>query len=1451
MAKPITPADLEAAEIERMKAIQESIDGRAEMWLQSARIGWNKSQQMMYHGLRNLVEDDMRAFDMVIGGGEITLDQQKKLEAMEEKKQVTEEKRQEYFDTVVELSKERDKIMLENSDFGFGTRLTNGIIESFTNPVTLGANIAVGVATGGAGVVAGGIALGANATLDVATAEYESQIYQGRSLSTEEKLGVAGTSLALAGLFAAGGYAFRRWRATPDIKPDTTILERGAQHGDRTLYDGATRQRLFSDYPGARNKFVIDPYDAATKNRIRESGMKMSDIDNAISSIDTDGSIRRMAWELSADQPTTLQRDFSYYEFLELNSPVKPDKATSLNYAAHKLQRNTYLDDITETILPTVKDYAERYYSTQAGKPTKVKVPLNAQQIEDTILSLNRRYQSQLTFVRNEYTNLLGVKPKEYIKLKGAQNKDIATAWIRNDFSTFGEQEQNFFRAVGDDYRLQTTMSTKIDLMGDSPLINIVDKNSDIVTPTGEVKLGVEFLDRLQSKSLKGDEKRLLIELAQNNEKQLTEFLTDIDVYKNTGKLNKKYFKGKTKKKIDRLLEENKDFIEGLTDQYVRGADISIRNFEEARPIRYRKRDYSEDSIKVNQTYNKQKLMMDYSEYYNQKFGTNIDDLTEEQLNNVFKPEKLGELIERIDPYFEKGLFPEGAWSDTQKARMFYEVLSEVADTRASARLTGQYKTMGEISWLFKDRASWKEFFTDPRYLKTNSEMIRDIFNNQAGDTAMIMTYGTNNPYRIKYDIAREFDRALSKSLGKTLDAAEMFVSRKSKEIFNRMIDNTLLGKLERATTTAQILSERSRNIIRRGVMSFTGTSELGVSNYALMISRASKYKGVGVVTQPFQDGYWGIVRAIKKSGGADVGIPTRKYAISQAMKDYDIKKSLIDPDLIDEVGILGKVNAYGQEGVRMYDDVAMSIQQLSSRQLQKYGEAFTVKEIHSLPTRLDKFDKLDPDLKKLLDVSGIKKENYLDFLAFSKNHIEKNGLYIDVDKLASIRNDARTLNLDITNEERLLNLYYNMSDDVGNPMSKTPLHTKMQDELTQWLGMFRSFSRNMNKDMLDRIMYITNSEGISKSRLSMEGLKRTPRDAVIGLSIVPTLAVGGFGYTVIKELVRANRTMDQRMAVVQTHFERVVDAFEGLTLGELNNFSSTMLDYASNNIDFVNMLSADSPLLSTVNKIKKIYKTFNDEEKKLFGTNIEEGTAELTEFMFTTFISRAIWNNFQADPERPIKVYGAGKDFNLQAEYNKQLGAPFLRSQKDQFIRDREDNKVMGDYLIDSTESFEKLPEDKKEYFKRIMDYKRVPQAEREIHKPEYAVAFNRASKEDLPVILNELYEIQDKQDFDGFVNDTANREIDTNFKAMDKNKQLFAGLIAGAMGITEPGEIQQFKKKYYNTMRTAKKDQLSKIIKKEFGIEYDQFKKMYADPKKANETLRSYEKLFDTMQE
>ena len=1079
------------------------------------------------------------------------------------------------------------------------------------------------------------------------------------------------------------------------------------------------------------------------------------------------------------------------------------------DFVQAKVQEADFVNRIAENSKETIKAYSDASYEGKGG--------VGFGQVEEAVKNENNRFIINSDFAENEMINQLGITPSQYIDsidgLDYAKTKD----WINGKTSMtiengYSAEEVKFWTSRVDDADLINGMGGKLHTYDISDAegfkgryTELYESNSDDISIIrGDGKTNKEAVAHIGGKTPDAD-KRIAGQMLLGDEEGVIRFNQLIDEATNSPA----QFKSKYGVEAEQFVKSGKDIL----TKYAPDEGAYLR---------------------LNQSMNKQKFMVEYYDHYKGEFGGDIEKVN---LDDIIEEGQLPELMGKINPTFEKGYFGEAMKNatDEEKAKKFYEFISGMADTRDNTRYTGRHRTFSSLKEITGDVTTDADtkgqnllnIFTDaqPQFLKNNSELVQDMFTKQSGDIARIMTYGSPSPHRVSNQYKFKIKKIMTDKMGKTINDAENEGLQKVNEIVEGMLTNTQTGKKTTKKIGIAGISSVLRHTVGRGIMNLTGAAELGVSNYSNVLARAMHYNGGSkAVSGAIKHD---ILKPLKNLGmGKDMA--NAKYHIAQTIKNTDLSKHNV---LTREIGE-SKSGFLFRKANKKYDDISYSIQKYSDKQAKKFGEGFTVQTFDNMANT---YGTLDDNLKAHFKNFGIGEHNYDEFAKHVKGHIAENDSYVDIDKLMNSRGANMSAMGDIDMDDALVQSYYSLSNNIGNPIANSVLNANVKSEFDEWASMFRRYSRAMNADGAKKMLYYSDAKGVQRNRYMgarKQDIGALTSDTGTGIAVATALAVGGAGYTLGRDLIYSNRKIDERLAIVQVKAEEIYEGlkFDELSVEEAGELVGVFAKYAAQGVNpfDLDQLSSESALIGIAGRLKKTYDTFTDEEKITYGTNVEEGFAEFAYLVTSSLLSNAVSKNVKAytDIKDPRKVYNFTKDQNIafasivrtttKAEFNSITN------------KTRKESRATADYLEENNRSYNELPNTKKKDFEKIMDSMNVPNTDRKEFETEFALHFTNIDNEDIPETMRKVYGLN-YEEYTEYVK--ANPIEKTKFDNMSSKKKDYFGNLMEYKGITDQAEIEQLQEEFYDRFKSVKRSQLSKQLEEGFGINREDFNNWYDD--------------------
>lgn len=965
--------------------------------------------------------------------------------------------------------------------------------------------------------------------------------------------------------------------------------------------------------------------------------------------------------------------------------------------------------------------------------------------------------------------------PEAYKKGIGAMSDDewLLTS-MRNDFDIYNANNETMYRIVKD-YK------------------HLIDSE------TGHSKLSPEFLEEVimgvskDGKSISAQDAKILIKsLTDDDYIRLSNALTD-------------YQKAIAETTDDEIIEEiRQEFIERIggdsLEDYssifeffdkpeMRNLNIkevyNIQNFDEAfnktdltKKHRIANRHIPGDeatvrkNIRIQRAINKQKMMMDYYDYYKGNFDNQI--AQDIDIKDLVVEGKLDELADKVRPMIEKyfSISAEETLSNEQIAKIWHEFLVNLNMTKNSWKYTDRGISLSDMAYMFNSKDSFYDFFINEMskqdYLKHNTELLQSFYSRQVDDISRFMTFGTTSPYKISNEVDFKSQSILSKQLDKGLnDGEKAFISNVKTKMDNYITNTMMPWNKGNVSRTIQV-SRAARKAITSSTLGLTGATELGPSNWVLSFYKASKYDN-----SLWKQDLVSLAKAMKAMG-ADA--TDAKYRMG-------------------ELGIeLEKLAKFDNDWTDKAVDIALILQQVSDNQFKKFAHIRTTTILDNMNADITK---LQPELLSVLKRYGINENNYLDFRNYVKKHISANSDTINFDAL---------LNSSLKEDERFLLVANELIEDIGSHTRNMKVSdtSYKSDEIINWLYSYRTFKRFLNKDLFRRVSYYQDINGVSKARFTSEGVKHTLKGLPnLAYFAGPLAAVSGAWQSTLKEqekslgdgaLMYANFKNSVDENIQQYSMEGNVDEDEtavgylfklGIHTGKMSalNLGKTFgYDFSDGFLKGIKSeFETSAPIYKPIKLAIESYTTLRDPEKQLYGTNVGEAGVKLVEFG-SSFIPAGrlsyTWiNNYLSTAEEiASNVRGSNeKKTNLRLymkeyyditddEYDKLESASIkinnnkldTLSNNEKEIVDKTLNKellntiqqqadnmqVVADYIGDRSSSFEKLNIGQKNIYNKIAKIKGWSETEKESHKAEFAM-YALGNRESIWYAIQEHYGI------------------------------------------------------------------------------------------------------------
>lgn len=720
-----------------------------------------------------------------------------------------------------------------------------------------------------------------------------------------------------------------------------------------------------------------------------------------------------------------------------------------------------------------------------------------------------------------------------------------------------------------------------------------------------------------------------------------------------------------------------------------------------------------------------------------------------------------------------------------------FNVLRDTWNSTNTAYGTSQYRPFSSLKSYFGDNSDdMITFFMNVeggKYLKNNNTVMTDIFYGQADEIAKFEIFGTSSYYRIKNGVRNNFtNEALLQRLGKVPSIAERAAYTKAKETLDLSLDN-MFGVRQFQTQEIKA-SEILRSNLRRGTMWFSGINEFATNPFIASM-RASKYDNFNQLDMLGYSAITGI-RKIKQIvfGGE---LPNEKFVNARIARDIDIR------------------NSQSKFSGQYADNIGYKFQEASQINIETYGQSYATGKIANLNKN---YDLLDYELKRVLNVSGINKGNYDNFLSFKDAHLASNNDIIDLKTLYSSNTETA---------DQLKNIFNYIADDVGNINSNSIFRTQAQDEISKWLGMYRAFARSMNSDTLRGAMYYTTESGLRKNRLTSPtlGIKRgtiTNAAGLIGLAYAT-----GKTEDIIKGIAYGDRDFSERFAIAQTVISDIKD--EDL-ISRIEYSMGTIIKQTGMSLD---MLQSEAPIISTVKRAKRTYGDIVDDKK-----GIIEGSSE---FLAKEILSRRLFDFGKATFDTTTynwddtkKVYEFSPEQMQKYKYyvtENRITIGEINQAKKSLESKAKLASARADFLEDSTESFDKLPDKAKKYYSTVTKTANMTQEQIENNKGGFAVIWSESklwsdNKNEQINKLNEgLKEIANvtTEDVDNYT-----KASNDGFNELSENRKKYYQNLIKYMGVEDSIESRDF---FLKNLGTAKGKDAVNILKIKYGVDIKAF--------------------------
>lgn len=779
-----------------------------------------------------------------------------------------------------------DDFYIQNKDTLYGVPYVAGsLVENITNPVETFLNVATGVATGGSSLV---YSVGSQIVMDAWATRMGTVAETGEEPSMlEYGVGMVGSALPdIAGHYI--GKAIRGKGIVPDvdvpIKADVDVeVPRTALNGTADTIAEMKTNMTNNVEAGDLNvnirevKEAMDDagvYDGATKGAYQAQNKVNYGTDQA------DVKARPIASDdVLVETPTFLQRrnaiaqeelaedlDFDLLNYDRLDKEGregllhKYESLEAIQKAIkeqnEKIRKSDYVlgKDVQNVLQEVIVNAKDELRKSEVSKSWRTEVRL--QNVEDIMKKHHLNYEKQKVLVANEYSNLLGQKPQEFLEDIGydSETVNLARNYVYNDYENMTHKQKEFMLNVDKDNSI---------LRGDSR-----EQIPDVDAYT-------RLLDRIKRAGL-DDMKGARLLKAVPNEPIPAKVLASKDFHT--------------------ILSTN-----GFDATLSKKAGVYIRA------------DIKPSILKTEHMVNKQVILMDNHKY----FKTQLNEPRQEIVGKSLKPIEVaknmeGELLEHINKF--KDLFKDSDKMTKEKLiETYFNVIHGVNMSVDNAKGTSYYRSFHDIGQYFKDDKSLTSFFFDhnPTSIKSNANMMRFIFEEQPRNISMIDTYGTSSVGRIKHK-AREVISLteLQKQGIPSSKRVQMYKDISAK--FDLALDNVFNPRRDVDAMTSHKLQSAIRTQLTRATMYGRGAAEF-ITNPVVAAMRGAKY-GQNPISS-FSYGAWRTIKGIGKLAPAGA-MPNGKYVIAGLAQEQTVYATAKET----ASGVLSRVDRFGYKINEMSD---------------------------------------------------------------------------------------------------------------------------------------------------------------------------------------------------------------------------------------------------------------------------------------------------------------------------------------------------------------------------------------------------------------------------------------------------------------------------------------------------------------------------------------------------
>lgn len=1227
------------------------------------------------------------------------------------------------------LSEQRIQVVKENrirrdefakaheDDIGFVDKIAGGTIEFITNPNDVLWEMLILYATGGMSL---GLRLGIGAGANIAQAQYEAMRYEDRNLTPVEAGIVGGTSILIDGVSEilipkAKNFITDQIDSfySKTIKSGDVKVEPFKQICDVDnigISDVAKQQQLQTDYGIKKGK--PDVYLNETDN-ILNANIDVKSVKDKLDEIAAEGldirPLNTLDRHTYLDQDSTLNRTLDMYRTLDgpkflidtdANKEILKELKQTTGFDMNKnyiqnavvmrKKLNRTVENLAKDIQPIVDDYYKRNPTGKEGFADTYRIV----DLYEPLHKIQTDLETQYTYVQSEYLNKINstrdvpIDLRTFISETGSENKDISKQLILDVLDGGKKLDEKYNSGTFFDTSIKD--SIELDEIGMKVNLEEFDDYDIYMKKFGHIYDDEEIIKYDGNaiiefaKANPADKDRIRRSLEDNPELYI-EFVDKINKVLNleVNKVDKELISeefGISYNKLINAINKDKDYWVGqykLIKEKVPikevDKDVKIWKRDVATRLNNEKFELAVQSTKINQNINKQDMIYEFEQYFE---GGLVDESNKATV--TLSKTKVEEFEKNVMPYFDDGIFQLQEGQDP--IRVFAEFVSDLKYTRANAKKIGKYKEIGELRKpYFGNDSNMARFFAtgyNEKYLKTNAQFIRNIFNTQSKRAASFITQGSTSPYflinKIKYNFSKIYNNVVMPD--QTIQQAKSnFIDHKiGKDILRFLENNQLPWERPTQTRTGKVV-EGVRQQLQRGILSFTGLGEILGPNHLYGLFKSIHHFGSKTIPNTGMFFIHKLMRNSIKQGDSNYG----KYTASYLAKKLDLGKYSKD---------LSKLGT----AVDTADKVMFFFQEASDKQMKGIGDILATANLHNMK----RYKSLDNELKHVLRLNGIDESNFDAFNKFVKQHIEDNGLYIN----DYVLNQQAEFGSEFA--KALSNVYNTIGDYIGNAKHNSAFYTQSQEFISNWANLFRNTTRYMTLDMWNKIKYYTDVNGLARCRFNPYNIKDFKGNILLDAPLSFTLlASSGALANVIKEFQKAN-TLDQTLAIIETKSDKFIDLIQD------KEFIKVLTIMANNtNANPLELLRSSDTIGDINKRLTSIWDAFTDDELNAMGlSRNKEGFEKFTEFVCRYFVSSIATNKYKAykkyseigdimSTERP---YGFDKeDYEV---YKANVLKWNERDLKGFIAKDRQIIKATESYYNNDTEAYDTLSKEEKD---------------------------------------------------------------------------------------------------------------------------------------------------------